>query len=100
MQVDARLFPVTLDRALRHTTQGANFGEGQAAVELQIDNFRQRRLYSRELFERIGNVLQRSRVSALRATGGAERGDFEESPTLLRLTLAGIVNDEAAHGVS
>src|SRR6516165_9524044 len=51
MEIDPRLLPVTLHRALRHAPHPSNLREGEAAEEFQIDDLRERSVDRSKLVE-------------------------------------------------
>src|SRR5262245_4474190 len=96
MQVDSRFLPVALHAALGDTPHPGDFGEREAAEELQIDDLRERRIDLGELVERFAEAGKRSIVDDIFGSRG-ERRDFELGPALERMATPREVDDEAAH---
>ena len=74
MEVDARLFPVPLHRALRYVAHGGNFPKRKSAKELQIDHLRERRLYLAQFFQHLADARQLSVIYRILSSVRVERG--------------------------
>src|SRR5262249_13201305 len=83
MQVQPALLPVTLNRPFRHTPQAGDLGERQPTEELQLDDFGKLRFDLGELVEGIVDAQQRVPVRDAFRVEGAQRGDLEETASLL-----------------
>ena len=65
MQECARLLPIALHRALRHSPHRGDVSEREAAEVLEIDDLRQAWLQRGELLDRIAEPLQAVGVDRL-----------------------------------
>ena len=74
MEVDARLFPVPLHRALRYVAHGGNFPKRKSAKELQVDHLREGRLCFAQFFEHFADARQLSVIYRILSSVGVERG--------------------------
>ena len=58
MEINAGFLPMPLHGALRYTSHGGDFGEGEAAEEFQIDNLGEPGVDLRELVESVADARQ------------------------------------------
>src|SRR5678815_1172138 len=88
-RIKTGLVPVAHHRALRDVEQRCDFGEGKAAEEMQIDQFRERFVHGGELIERVADALEIERIAGELARLGRYRGDLEPrtSVSYTHLTL-------------
>src|SRR5689334_20836236 len=98
-QIDPRLVPLPLHRALAHPAEIRDLREGEAAEELEIDDVRDLRLHGSELVERPAQPLHLFRVARSRVAHilAVKRGDLEAAAALPGLAAAEAVDDQAAH---
>ena len=97
MQVEARLFPAALNRPLRDPPHRRDFGEGEAAEEFQVDDFRERRLDGGELVERVADRLEPARVDRRVGDVRAQGGDLELAAAAHGVSGARVIDDQTAH---
>ena len=96
-QVEARLQPVALDRALGHAAKRRDLGHREAAEVLEVDEFGERCIHLREGFECFADLRRIGGSRRLVGDVGVERGQVERAAALLRMPVARIVDDQAAH---
>ena len=88
MQVDASLFPVTLNRPFRRAAHRGDLGERKAAEELEVDNLRERGIDLGQLIERVGDAGDLAEVGKALDDVGAQRGDLELAAALGGLAVS------------
>ena len=82
MEVDARLLPVPLHRALRYVSHGGNFPKRKSAKELQVDHLREGRLCFAQFFEHFADARQLSVIYRILSSVRVERGQLEQTTAL------------------
>ncbi len=97
MEVDARLFPVALDRALRHTAKRRDLDEGKATEEFEVHYLRQRRIDFAELIQSFADLRQLFFVNHLLHGAGLKRRNLELFSALQGVAASNIIYDQPAH---
>ena len=96
MEVDPRLFPISLDRALRYAAHRGDFSKRKPAEEFQVDDLCKPRIHLGQLVDRIADALQVVFVGRA-INDRRRRGDLEHAATLHGTATTGVIDDEAAH---
>ena len=97
VQECARLLPVALHRALRHSPHRSDIREREAAEVFEIDDLSQPRLHRAEMFDGIAEPLQACGFDYLLGHLRRQCSDLEGAATLESPTIAGVIDDERAH---
>ena len=96
-KVDARLFPVALNGALRDLSHGSDLGEREATEESQIDHFRELTVDFGQLVQRVAQLCKTVIVHEMFGDSICKRGELEAASPLERASISGVIDDEPAH---
>src|SRR5258705_7687261 len=97
MEIDSRLFPLSLYGTFRQVLQGGDFSERKSTEEFHVDQLSQLRLDFRQLIQCIADRREFSSVNGILAWVGFERSNFKLAPTFDRVSASGMINDQSTH---
>src|SRR6266481_4182600 len=97
MEIDSRLFPLSLYGTFRQVLQGGDFSERKSTEEFHVDQLSQLRLDFRQLIQCIADRREFFSVNRILAWVGFERSNFEFTPALDCVAAPGVINDQSAH---
>src|SRR5262245_14912321 len=83
MQVEPCFLPLTLNRTLRRTPQGADFSKRKPAEELQVHDFGERRVGLGQRIERVAQLLKIIFVADVVGDRRVERRQLELAAAFL-----------------
>ena len=98
MEQQAGLLPVPPHRALRDAAHRSHLAKGEATEEFQIDQLRESRIDVLQLLERATQWLERVALTPRLRQRLVERQKRQIAATLLRTSVAEVVDHQAAHG--
>src|SRR5580765_523372 len=97
MEIDARLFPLSLYCTFRQVLQGGNFRERKAAEKLHVHQFGKLRLDFRQFIQGVADRREFLGVDGILVKIRLERSDFEFAAALDCISAPGMINDQSAH---
>src|SRR5262249_42873726 len=97
MEIDARLFPLSLYRPFRQFLQGGNFREGQSAEKLHVDQLGKLRLDFRGMIQGVADRREFLGVDGILVNIRPERSDFKFAASLDCIPAPSMINDQSAH---
>ncbi len=88
MEIDSRLFPLSLYGTFRQVLQGGDFSERKSTEEFHVDQLSQLRLDFRQLIQCIADRREFFSVNGILAWVGFERSNFKLAPAFDRVSYA------------
>src|SRR5208282_4242437 len=96
MKIDARFFPLALHGSFGDVSHGGDFLKRKATKELQVHDFRQRRLCLREFVKRLADSSELLAIHRIFDVA-SKRRNLELAAPLLSLAAARVIDNQAAH---
>jgi hypothetical protein len=96
MEINASFFPVASRGALGDSSHGGNFGKSKTAEKAQVNDLGEHRVRLSKLVKSVADACELAIVNSVFEIGRSG-SNFKLTAALLRLAIADVVNNQAAH---
>ena len=97
MQINARLFPLSLDSTLGEAFHIGDLTKGKPTEKFQIDNLRQRAIDTRQLVESVAHPREFLIVAGYVSNVSGQRSNLERPAPLDCQSISHMIDDESPH---